>query len=695
MQSLMSSRHRALLAMAVSLCWVVSLAVAVSPSSATAADSTTTVTLFLKAPDVAGLTRLAQSPITSRSSRLARLRSLVPSASDRAAAVSRLRAEGFTVVSQTTWSVTAKGPSGTVADLFGTRPTLGRNPSPSRFVRAVGALPRTPASLRDYVSGVYPTNTGPSPFRHASTGALAGADIRRADTPAGVTPSSGSKDSGATIATLQLADFDPSDLTSYATHSGIADPVAAGRYQARQVDGGPSSQDDQSGGDVEVALDQESALSTAPSANQHAYFAPNTEAGFGDVFASVYDDVTANQHAQLPDKHITALSVSWGACETATTADTIATYQPMIAALVAAGVTVFAASGDDGIYDCRSATGTGLDNNQADVDYPASSPQVVGVGATNLSAPSSVRNNGTNWVEKAWSCASAQACQDTTFGTGGTGGGASGSAYGATSTGGTGDFPGFAAPVWQRRTITSKPFAGAKKRLVPDIAADGDPDTGFVLYTSDAEVVAEAGGNWIQVGGTSLSAPLSAAQLTNTLADRGRKTGVGDIHGALYSAQARTRSLARTSSQKAFRDVTVGTNGAAAQRGTDPSVKAASGYDTTTGLGGVLWQAVAPYLFETDAPQPAGTLKVVKKSGAHRTIEASWHTNAGQDSDVVATTRVTITKVGATKVLATGSGASGHTQFAGVNGGSYRMVMTAVDIAGHTSAAKVVRLTAH
>ncbi len=694
MPSSMSSRYRALLAMAVSLCWVVSLAVAVSPSSATAADTTTTVTLFLKAPDVAGLTRLAQSPITSRSSRLARLRSLVPSASDRAAAVSRLRAEGFTVVSQTTWSVTAKGPSDTVADLFGTRPSLGKNPSPSRFVRAVGALPRTPATLRDYVSGVYPTNTGPSPFRHASTGALTGGDVRKADTPAGVTPSTGSKDSGATIATLQLADFKPADLTKYAADAKIADPVAAGRYKAVQVDGGPSVQDDQSGGDVEVDLDQESILSTAPSANQHAYFAPNTEAGFGDVFASVYDDVTAAQHAQLPDKHITALSVSWGACETATTADTIASYQPIIAALVAAGVTVFAASGDDGIYDCRSATGTGLDNHQADVDYPASSPQVVGVGATNLSAPSSKPNTGTNWIEKAWSCGSAQACQNTTSGTGGTGGGASGSAYGATSTGGTGDFPGFSAPVWQQRTITDKPFAGAKKRLVPDIAADGDPETGFEIYTSDAEVVAEAG-HWVQVGGTSLSAPLSAAQLTNTLADSGRKTGVGDIHGALYSAQAKTRGLARTSSHKAFRDVTVGTNGATAQKGSDPSVKAATGYDTTSGLGGVLWKAVAPYLLETDAPQPVGTLKVVKKSGNQRTIEASWHTDAGHDSDVVATTRVTITKVGATGTLATRSGRSGHMQFTGVNGGSYRLVMTAVDIAGHTSAAKVVQLTAH
>lgn len=660
-------------------------------SSATADTARTTITVFLKAPDTAALTRLAGSPIGSRSERLAQLRSLVPSAADRTAAVSRLRAEGFAVLSQTTWSVTASGPSETVSDLFGTRPAAGSNPSASRYVRAIGALPHTPASLKAYVSGVYPTAKGPAPFHHSATGALAGPDIRRADTPAGTTPSNGTHDSGLTIATLQLADFNPADLTKYAAHAGLSDPVANGRYRPVQVDGGAAA--DPAGGDVEVDLDQESILSTAPSARQHTYFAPNTEAGFGDVFASVYDDVTGSEHAQLPDSHITALSVSWGACETAMTADSIATYQPIIASLVAAGVTVFAASGDAGIYDCQSNTGTGLDNHQADVDYPASSPQVVGVGATHLRAPSSARNTGKNWIEKAWSCDSPSACQDSVFGTGGSGGGASGSAYGKTSTGGTGDFSGFAAPVWQRRTIFGSPFAAAKKRLVPDIAADGDPATGFVLYTSDPDVVAQTGSHWVQVGGTSLSAPLSAAQLTNTLGDRGRTKGLGDIHGALYSAQRKTRGLARTNSHKAFRDVTVGTNGAAKHKGADPSEKAATGYDTTSGLGGVLWRALTPYLFEKDTPKPHGSLKVIKhKSSARPTIRARWSTDAGNDSLIVATTRITIRKAGAPDVIATRSTRSGHLRFRGRKGGTYRLVMTAVDISGHKSALRVVRL---
>jgi kumamolisin len=689
----MSSRRRVLLGLVSALISSAALAgIALSPSSASA-ESRTTITVFLKAPDPAALTTLARTPIESRSARLMRLRSLAPNKAARAAAVSRLRAEGFTVLSQTTWSVTASGPSTTVSDLFGTRPTVGENPTGARYVRAIGALPRTPATLRSYVSGVYPTSAGPAPFHHASTSSLDGLDVRRADTPAGTTPSAGTHDSGATIATMQLADFNASDLTAYAAHEGVADPVASGRYRAVQVDGGPSSADDATGGDVEVDLDQESMLSTAPSARQHAYFAPNTEAGFGDAFSSVYDDVTGNQYAQLPDSHITAMSVSWGACETAMTADSIAAYQPIISSLVAAGVTIFAASGDAGIYDCQSATGTGLDNRQADVDYPASSPQVVGVGATNLKASSSAPNTGKNWTETAWSCSSPQACQDTLLGTGGTGGGASGSAYGKTSTGGTGDFGGFAAPAWQRRTITRAPFAGAKKRLVPDIAADGDPATGFVLYTSDTEATAESGSHWVQVGGTSLSAPLSAAQLTNTLGDSGRTKGVGDIHGALYSAQRATGGLASTNPHKAFRDVSVGTNGAAQDKGTDPSVKAATGYDTTSGLGGVLWKALTPYLFETDTPKPVGTLKVVKhKSSAHPTVAARWHTDQADDAIVVDTTRVTLSRVGSSAVIATRSARSGHVRFTGVKRGSYRLVMTAVDIAGHRSAAKVVRL---
>jgi kumamolisin len=572
-------------------------AVVAAPAHA-ASGPTSSITVFLKAPDMAGLNRLAAAHGLSRGQRLTALSRLLPSNATRSLVASTLRSEGLKVGSQTAWSLTASGKASAIKSAFGTRPTLGTHPTLARYLAATGALPNLPAALSSVVSGAYPTTGGPAPFHHATTSTLNGTDFRNADTPAHVAPSTGKHDAGTTVATLQLANFNSADLTSYAAEQTpkLPNAVADGQYKAVKVDGGATSTD----GDIEVDLDQESILSTAPTANQHAYFAPNTEAGFRDVFSSVLDDVVGNKFATAPDKHITALSSSWGECEAETGAADINATEPILKSLTAAGVTVFSASGDDGIYDCRSLTMTGLDNSQADVDYPASSPEVVGVGGSNLSAAKSAPNTGTNWTETAWSCTSTVSCESTA-GTGGSGGGASGSAFGTIPPGSTSaaDFKGFAAPAYQTAAIKDKPFAGAKKRLVPDITADGDPATGFELYTSDTEFVAECGGNNCQVGGTSLATPISAAQLDNMLADAGRKTGVGDIHAALYSAYTKTGSLAKTNPKKVFRDVTVGSNGAAANKGTDPSVTAQAGYDTTSGLGAVLWSALKPYLLGT------------------------------------------------------------------------------------------------
>jgi subtilase family serine protease len=560
-----------------------------------ASGPTRSVTVFLKAPNSAGLDRLAASHGLSRAQRLSALSRLVPSDATHSLVASTLRSEGMKVTGQTAWSLTASGPASAITHAFGTRPTLGAHPTLARYLAATGALPSLPASLKSVVSGAYPTTGGPAPFHHATTGALKGRDFRNADTPANVVPSTGQHDAGTTVATLQLATFNASDITHYAAEQTpkLPNAVADGQFKEVKVDGGTTSTD----GDVEVDLDQESILSTAPTANQHAYIAPNTEAGFNDVFSTVFDDVVGNQFAKLPDKHITALSSSWGECEAETGATNINTLEPILKSLTAAGVTVFAASGDDGIYDCRSLTGTGLDNTQADVDYPASSPEVVGAGGSNLSAAKSAPNTGNNWKETVWTCTSAVSCESSA-GTGGGGGGESGSAFGTLPPGSTtaADFKGFAAPTYQKNNIKDAPFAGATKRLVPDISADADPATGFVLYTSDTQFVAECGGNNCQFGGTSLASPISAAQLDNTLADAGHKIGVGDIHAALYRAYTQTHTLANTNPKKAFRDVTVGSNGAAANKGTDPSVKAQAGYDTASGLGGVLWSALKPFL---------------------------------------------------------------------------------------------------
>jgi subtilase family serine protease len=171
-------------------------------------------------------------------------------------------------------------------------------------------------------------------------------------------------------------------------------------------------------------------------------------------------------------------------------------------------------------------------------------------------------------------------------GTGGTGGGESG--LGGSLLSGS-PFHGFAEPAYQKRSIHGKVFGNQKHRMVPDIAADGDPSTGFKIFSSDPELASDQDHRGlVQVGGTSLSSPVSAALFTNTLASAGRHSGIGDIHRALYAAYRKGKH--------AFRDVRSGSNGASADRGRDPSVTAHRGYDTVSGLGGVLWPAVIRYL---------------------------------------------------------------------------------------------------
>ncbi len=95
------------------------------------------------------------------------------------------------------------------------------------------------------------------------------------------------------------------------------------------------------------------------------------------------------------------------------------------------------------------------------VSYPAVCPYVVGVGGTTLNS------NGT---ETAWS---------------GAGGGCS--VY-------------IARPSWQSSSVT-----GCSKRAVADVSADADPNTGVYVYDSYGRY------GWVEVGGTSVSSPLTAS----------------------------------------------------------------------------------------------------------------------------------------------------------------------------------------
>jgi kumamolisin len=164
-------------------------------------------------------------------------------------------------------------------------------------------------------------------------------------------------------------------------------------------------------------------------------------------------------------------------------------YDAEFAACAAAGITVTAAAGDNG-------SGDGESGNH--VDFPASSPHVLGCGGTSL--PSTAPIAETVWND-------------------GTRGGATG---GGVSTV-------FARPSYQPASVVP---GGGKFRGVPDVAGCADPETGWVVIVDGQTMV---------IGGTSAVAPMWAA-LAACLSEALGKN-VGALHAALYSLAGWNRDV--------------------------------------------------------------------------------------------------------------------------------------------------------
>src|ERR1700684_300691 len=168
---------------------------------------------------------------------------------------------------------------------------------------------------------------------------------------------------------------------------------------------------------------------------------------------------------------------------------------------VALGITITVASGDNGSSDGGSG------NN---VDFPASSPHVLGCGGTELIAANGVIQKEVVWNDQPQ-------------------GGATG--------GGVSSF--FPIPPAQMKSNVPKPPTSAGGRGVPDVAGDASPETGYnVLYDGQSGVV----------GGTSAVAPLWAALIALLNQQRGSNIGFANL--ALYQ-----------NAENGFHDITQGNNG--------------------------------------------------------------------------------------------------------------------------------------
>jgi hypothetical protein len=489
-----------------------SVAFATAPSADPLTSGVTTATIVLKSSNDAGLGALAQAHGLSRSQRLSALSTTSPSAATKASVEKSAAALGLTVDHTTAWTVAVHGPAAAVAAL-------------AHSGSAAGTSVSSQPSLAPDASTVVLGGGATLDWKPADGQPLAGQDFRNAYVASSVSPPVGL--SRPVIATLQFVGWDSTELTTAAANAGLPAPAPT-EFTAVSVDGASTTADDVSDSASEVALDQESIYAANPYADQRAYFAGNTLKDEIDAYYLIASDAVSA-------RGIMALSVSWDLCEhdTSLTADALAAVHTAIAAVAAAGVTIFVASGDDGAL---------CDDGLPGVNYPASDPLVVAVGGTTLHYPGP--------VETAWGAI------DTT---GQSSSGFSGSGGGQSSL--------FPRPAYQATVAPT-----AVGREVPDIAADGDPATGFLVYHVDPTPGSTSPSTGL-FGGTSLSSPISAALMTAELGSRGVTTGgVGDIHALLYSAPATS-----------FRDIVSGNNGA---------YTAVPGYDMVTGLGAPNWQAL-------------------------------------------------------------------------------------------------------
>lgn len=260
----------------------------------------------------------------------------------------------------------------------------------------------------------------------------------------------------------------------------------------------------QSGATVEVMLDAEIIAGLVPAARVVLYFYPNSTAGF---YNAVNAAVTARHDA---------VSISWGAPEQSWTRASMTAINNLAFTAGGRGVTITAAAGDNGSSDGVSGV---------EVDFPASAPWIVGCGGTNLA----IGAGGSYGGEQVWN----------------SGGGATG--------GGKSEF--FALPTHQA-TVGDTIYGAlqTKRRLVPDVAGNADPATGWLVRVH---------GQSMAVGGTSAVAPMWAAIICRLNALLGRR--LGRVHPALYAMPSGS-----------LRQVLEGNNGA---------YQAGSPYNLCTGLG--------------------------------------------------------------------------------------------------------------
>lgn len=383
--------------------------------------------------------------------------------------------------------------------------------------------PSVPSSVANDISAVFGLTTYSS--FHTSLAHTLGTTQSSSTTPTGYSPQQIANayqvtplykqhalGQGYTIAIATLASFKASDAQTFwkyyhihRTGSGPSVVPVDGGFTSSGGNSGPGS------GRIETSLDVERSGAMAPGANLLVYEAPNTNQGFIDLF----NTVVAQDKAQV-------MSCSWGADELLMTPSYDRQINQIFMEGAAQGQSLFSASGDSGAFDAYPPIPV------PSVDFPASSPYITAVGGTTLPINGQVpiphgsipmkNEHGWGWsyllpYYKNFGYPSEAAFLPAIFPVG--------------SGGGTSSV--FPKPWYQ----AGSQFPSATGRLVPDVALNADPFTGYAVYDTNSGT--SYGNGWINgFGGTSFASPQWAGFMA--VMDSSAKTNLGFANPLFYAA---------------------------------------------------------------------------------------------------------------------------------------------------------------
>lgn len=296
--------------------------------------------------------------------------------------------------------------------------------------------------------------------------------------------------------------------------------------------------------------------------------------------ASCMDDDLLDSLSKVADNHLADIvSNSWGDIEANQTPDLAAAYDQVFQFGAVEGIGFYFSSGDNGDEVANTKT--------KQVDTPANSAWVTAVGGTSLAV-----GKGDKYLwETGWGTEKATLSADGKSWTGFPGAFTSGAGGGTSKT--------VAEPFYQKGVVPdalAKANNAAGNRVVPDIAAIADPNTGFLVGQTQTFPDGSEQYSEYRIGGTSLAAPVIAAVQALAQQAAGGKA-IGFANPSIYSKFG----------SKLYHDVTdkpTGTDLAVARidfvngvdasgglatsvrsLGKDSSLSAVKGYDDVTGVG--------------------------------------------------------------------------------------------------------------